>query len=219
MTTWAMMKEWSAWGKRHEKVSNKNSSPTHASDSLAGGPGAQPVPEDDPQGLQHAKSPTEAQQEAEAKKKAKHQQEEAFTEDEVEQMMALLEEATGTLGGSNRTELPDARTDAMLPRQSSILPASLRANQLVKISSGQRIASLLSLSSISLYVFASCCSSLYSDVAVSDDADRMLMSCALSDVNLYTRVLCYNIKGGSLLFLRYPSRRRRPCLQLHPVAS
>jgi hypothetical protein len=96
-----MMKEWSAWGKRHEKVSSKSSSPTHASDSLAGGPGAQPVPEDD---FQHAKSPTEAQQEAEAKKKAKHQQEEAFTEDEVEQMMALLEEATGTLGGSNEAE-------------------------------------------------------------------------------------------------------------------
>ena len=99
-----MMKEWSAWGKRHEKVSSKSSSPTHASDSLAGGPGAQPVPDDDSQGAQHAKSATEAQQEAEAKKKAKHQQEEAFTEDEVEQMMTLLEEATGTLGGSINAE-------------------------------------------------------------------------------------------------------------------
>lgn len=94
------MKEWAAWGKRHEKVSKKTSQPNSA-DSLRGGPGAPPAPDEEPTSPQsHAKSPSEVNHESEIKKRAKSQTEEAFTEDEIEQMQTLLDEATGNLGKS-----------------------------------------------------------------------------------------------------------------------
>ena len=93
------MKEWATWGRRHEK--SAYTSPTGGGDTLQGGPGAPPAPDEEPtneKGSSLHKSPTEANQESEIKKRVKNQSEEAFTEDEVEQMMALLEETTGHLG-------------------------------------------------------------------------------------------------------------------------
>ena len=92
------MKEWSAWGRRHEK--SARTSPTGGSESTQGGPGAPPAPDEEPstENTADQKSPTEANHEVELKKRAKRQTEEAFTEDDIEQMMGLLEETTGHLG-------------------------------------------------------------------------------------------------------------------------
>jgi len=96
VTTWAMMKEWSAWGRRHEQPI-KNSVP-NTGDSLRGGPGAPPAPDEEPgNGSSHLKSPSEANQESDIKKRAKKQLEEPFTEEEIEKMMTFLEETTGNL--------------------------------------------------------------------------------------------------------------------------
>jgi len=97
VATWSMMKEWGSWGKRHEKAPKKTSQPNSA-DSLRGGPGAPPPPDEEsssPQG--HGKAASEANQDSDIKKRAKAQTEEPFSEDEIEQMQTLLEEATGNL--------------------------------------------------------------------------------------------------------------------------
>lgn len=98
VATWSMMKEWSSWGKRHEHPPKSSSVPT-TGDSLRGGPGAPPAPDEEPQSPpSHAKGTSEVNHESEVKKRAKTQTEEPFTEDEIDQMQALLEEATGNLG-------------------------------------------------------------------------------------------------------------------------
>lgn len=92
------MKEWSSWGKRHELPPKKSSQPNSA-DSLRGGPGAPPAPDEEPTSPQnHGKNASEVNHESEIKKRAKAQSEEPFTEEEIDQMQALLEEATGNLG-------------------------------------------------------------------------------------------------------------------------
>lgn len=99
VTTWAMMKEWTAWGKRHEKPIR--SSPSNLGrDTLSGGPGGPPPPteEDIMNDSKNTRSASEVQQEvADQKKKAKAHLEESFSEEEIEQMAALLGEATGHL--------------------------------------------------------------------------------------------------------------------------
>lgn len=100
ITTWAMMKEWTAWGKRHEKPI-RSSPGANGRDTLSGGPGGPPPPTEedimnDSRGT--VKSPTEAHIEVnEQKKKAKQHLDEAFTEEEIEQMVSLLSETTGHL--------------------------------------------------------------------------------------------------------------------------
>lgn len=99
ITTWAMMKEWTAWGKRHEKPIRASASPL-GKETTSGGPGGPPPPteEDIMNDGKHARSPTEAAQEvADQKKKAKAHLEESFSEEEIEQMAALLGELTGHL--------------------------------------------------------------------------------------------------------------------------
>lgn len=99
VTTWAMMKEWTAWGKRHEKPIRTSPS-SLGRDTTSGGPGGPPPPteEDIMNDGKRTRSPTEVQAEvADQKKKAKAHLEESFSEEEIEQMAALLGEATGHL--------------------------------------------------------------------------------------------------------------------------
>ena len=94
VTTWAMLKEWSAWQKRHEKSARGPATSRTTDNASSSDPS---VTAEDPERM-HAKSPTnDGPNEAEKRKKGKQQLEEPFSEDEIEQMQALLEEVTGHL--------------------------------------------------------------------------------------------------------------------------